>query len=100
MTVAIKHPDPQKRVHYVITPKKDITNVGTFSDEDRENLIDVFAVIQDLVRQEHLSHYEVITNGPGKAGGYLSSLPLNRGVVLSGSQLFREVRTGPIGISR
>jgi histidine triad (HIT) family protein len=66
MTVAIRHPDPQKRVHYVVIPKKDITNVGALSDQDKEYLIDLFAVIQELVKEEHLSDYEVITNGPGK----------------------------------
>ena len=59
-------PDPQKRVHYVVIPKKDITDVGALSDEDKEYLIDLFAVIQELVNKQQLTNYEVITNGPGK----------------------------------
>jgi hypothetical protein len=66
MTVAIRHPDSHKRIHYVIIPKKDITNVGALTEEDKENLVDLFAVIQDLIRKEHLTNYEVVTNGPEK----------------------------------
>ena len=65
-TIAIRHPSPQKRVHYVVIPKKDITNIGALSEEDGEYLIDLFAVIQELVKEEHLISYEVLTNGPGK----------------------------------
>lgn len=65
-TVVIRHPSPQKRIHYVIIPKKDIKNATDFSDENSAYLIDIFAVIQELVKEEHLTDYEVITNGPGK----------------------------------
>jgi len=64
-SVAIRHPNPKRRFHYVVIPKKDIANIGAFGDEDREYLIDSFAVIQELIEQKRLTDYEVLTNGPG-----------------------------------
>lgn len=66
MTVAIRHPKPENRIHYVIIPKRDIRDIGTLSEEDRDYLVDAFAVIQELIKEEHLTKYEVITNGPEK----------------------------------
>jgi histidine triad (HIT) family protein len=65
-SIVIKHPFPEKRVHYVIIPKRDIKNVADLTHADGAYLIDIFAIIQKLVREEHLRKYEVITNGPGK----------------------------------
>ncbi len=64
-TVAIRHPAPQSRIHYVVFPKKDIKNLATASEEDRKYLLDTFAVLAQLIRNEKLTNYQVITNGPG-----------------------------------
>jgi len=65
-TIVIKHPVPEERIHYVIIPKKDIKNIGEISPTDEQYLMDIFSVVQELVKEEKLSDYELITNGPGK----------------------------------
>jgi hypothetical protein len=64
-TLAIRHPLPEARAHFVIIPKKDIKNIGELSDADQVYLLDAFALIQDLVKTERLQTYIVKTNGPG-----------------------------------
>jgi diadenosine tetraphosphate (Ap4A) HIT family hydrolase len=56
---------PEARIHYVIIPKKDIKNIGELSDDDKVYLLDAFAVMQDIIKQEHLKTYIIKTNGPG-----------------------------------
>jgi len=64
-TIVIKSPDPQADTHLVIIPKKDIKNIGELSDDDKDYIMDAFAVIDALVKERHLSKYKIITNGPG-----------------------------------
>jgi len=64
-SIAIKHPFPQSPVHYVIFPKKDIKNVSEISEEDKEYLIDCYALISKIIKDEGLAKYKVYTNGPG-----------------------------------
>ncbi|HKZ79293.1 MAG TPA: HIT domain-containing protein [Pyrinomonadaceae bacterium] len=63
-TIVIKHPSPEARIHYVIIPKKDIKNIGEASEEDKAYLLDVFAVVSKIVKEQHLEQYRVVTNGP------------------------------------
>src|SRR5688500_16605746 len=65
-TLVVRHPFPKSRVHYVAIPKKDIKDLGDLSAGDEEYLADIFAVLQELVRREGLTRYQVITNGPEK----------------------------------
>ena len=65
-TIVIKHPFPYGRVHFVIIPKKDIKNIGEISEKDQDYLIDIFSVVSELVQENNLTQYELITNGPGK----------------------------------
>ncbi|MDQ6652869.1 MAG: HIT domain-containing protein [Acidobacteriota bacterium] len=67
-TIVVKHPSPQARVHYLVIPKKDIKNIGELSDSDREYLVDSFSVVGEMVREEKLIDYRVVTNGPGYQG--------------------------------
>lgn len=67
-TIVLEHPSPHARVHYVVIPKKDIKNIGEFSDSDAEYLIDLFKVVSEIVREKNLVDYQVITNGPGYQG--------------------------------
>ncbi|MFN2514985.1 MAG: HIT domain-containing protein [Pyrinomonadaceae bacterium] len=67
-TIVIKHPTPQARIHYLVIPKKDTKNVGELSEPDREYLVDLFSVVGEIVRQENLVDYRVVTNGPGYQG--------------------------------
>lgn len=64
-SIVLRHPLAEARVHYIAIPKKDIKNIGELSDDDKVYLLDAFAVMQDLIKEEHLQKYIVKTNGPG-----------------------------------
>ena len=64
-TIAVNHPRPATKYHYVIIPKKDIKNIAEIENGDEEYVQDAVAVIGELVRRENLNNYRVITNGPG-----------------------------------
>lgn len=64
-TIAIQHPLPESRVHYVVIPKKDIKNISDVTLQDEEYVSDSFRVIGEIIREQNLSDYKVITNGPG-----------------------------------
>ena len=64
-TVAIVHPRPQARVHYVVIPKIDIKDIGDIKEGSEPYVVDAFGVIAELVRENDLSKYRIITNGPG-----------------------------------
>ena len=63
-SIAIKHPLPQSPVHYVIFPKKDIKNMAEISKGDEEYLIDCYALISKIIKDENLIKYRIYTNGP------------------------------------
>ena len=67
-TIVIEHPSPQARIHYLVIPKKDFKNIGDLSDADSEYLIDVFKVVQEIIKERNLTNYRLITNGPGYQG--------------------------------
>jgi Scavenger mRNA decapping enzyme C-term binding len=67
-TIVIEHPSPHARIHYVVIPKKDLKNIGEFSDPDGSYLIDSFNVISEIIRERNVVDYQVITNGPGHQG--------------------------------
>lgn len=64
-TVAINHPFPQAKIHYVVIPKIDIKDIGEIKEGDEPYIIDAMAVISELARENNLTKYRVITNGPG-----------------------------------
>ncbi len=63
---ALELPSAGNRVHYVILPKKDISDIGQASTEDQPYLMDMFLVARKIVEKEGLSDYRLFTNGPGK----------------------------------
>ena len=63
-TVVIDSPIHEAPIHYVIIPKKDIKDVGDISELDKEYLIDAYAVIGQIVREENLTQYKIYTNSP------------------------------------
>lgn len=67
-TIVLDHPSPHARIHYVVIPKRDIKDIGELSDSDAENLIDLFKVMSEIVREKNLVDYQAITNGPGYQG--------------------------------
>ncbi len=64
-SIAIKHPMPEFPIHYVVFPKRDIKNIGQLEGDDQDYLLDTFAVLSQLIRQDGLENYQIITNGPG-----------------------------------
>jgi len=64
MTLVVRHPFSEERIHYVAIPKKDIKNLADLADGDVKYLSDIFAALQDLVRRDRLTDYQVIANGP------------------------------------
>jgi histidine triad (HIT) family protein len=64
-TIVVEHPSPNARIHYLVIPKKDIKNVGEFTDSDRDYLVDVFNVSREIIREKNLGDYQLIANGPG-----------------------------------
>lgn len=64
-TIALKSPEPLATIDYLVLPKKDIRDLGDLSAEDAAYISDSFLVISQLVRQDNLHEYKVITNGPG-----------------------------------
>lgn len=71
-TLVIKHPFPKSDVHYVIIPKADIKAAEDISEDDAPYLVDAYALIGALVREENLRNYKIVVNGPGfQTVGYL-----------------------------
>ncbi|MEI7512691.1 MAG: HIT domain-containing protein [Candidatus Uhrbacteria bacterium] len=64
-TVVLNHPFPQKRIHYVVIPKKDIKDIGSLTPDDQAYLQDAFAAIATIIKEQNLQNYRIITNGPG-----------------------------------
>lgn len=63
--VVVKHPIPRSRVHYVLFPKKDIKDIADVTDAEQQYISDIVSLIGDIVREEQLDNYRVISNGPG-----------------------------------
>ena len=64
-SVAFRLPFSKSKPHYIIVPKKDIKDVGHISEEDVPYLVDMFSVIGQIIREDKLVNYRIITNGPG-----------------------------------
>lgn len=63
--LAIEHPFPATRVHFVVFPKKDIKSIADVSLDDERYVFDCLGVIRALVLEKRLQSYRVVTNGPG-----------------------------------
>jgi histidine triad (HIT) family protein len=63
--MAIEHPFPQARRHFVVFPKKDVKSIADVSVDDERYVLDCLAVIRALVVEHRLRKYRVVTNGPG-----------------------------------
>ena len=67
-TIVIEHPSPEARIHYLVIPKRDIKNIAGVSDADADYLMDAIKVSGEIIREKNLTHYRLITNGPGYQG--------------------------------
>ena len=64
-SIAIEHPAPQSPIHYVVFPKRDIKDFGQLSNGDEEYVLDMLSVLSQLIRENNLKDYQIISNGPG-----------------------------------
>jgi hypothetical protein len=64
-TIVVEQPGTHTGIHYLVIPKKDIRNAADLSDSDREYLVDLFTVMGEIIRERHLTDYQIMTNGPG-----------------------------------
>ncbi len=64
-TIAFQHPNPEARTHIVVVLKRDIKHAADLTAEDRDSLADAYAVMGQIVRDQKLEQYRIITNGPG-----------------------------------
>lgn len=66
--LAIHYPEKEKNVqiHYVLFPKHDVKNLAMLTPEDEPYVMGCFAMVHDLVQQDKLENYYVLTNGPGR----------------------------------
>jgi histidine triad (HIT) family protein len=65
MSIAFKHPKPVADIHIVVVPKKDIKNIGELNEEDKRYVADAYAVMAEIIKEQNLYKYKIITNGPG-----------------------------------
>lgn len=63
--VAIVHPRPESRFHYVMFPKHDVKNIGELTDADAPFVMGCFALIPQLVARSGTRDYRILSNGPG-----------------------------------
>ncbi|MDJ0625093.1 MAG: histidine triad nucleotide-binding protein [Candidatus Caenarcaniphilales bacterium] len=70
LTIAFRDISPVAPVHFLVIPKKKITNVQTASPQDSSVFSHIFSVIQQLALKENLAEdgYRVVTN-IGEYGG-------------------------------
>lgn len=62
--IAIYHPAPQTKFHFVVFPKKDIKNLGDIGETELEYASEVIAVTAKLIQEHNLKNYKVWSNGP------------------------------------
>jgi hypothetical protein len=63
--VAVRHPKPEARLHYVLFPKHDTRNITTMTEQDTPFVLGCFAMARELVARDKLRNWRLITNGPG-----------------------------------
>lgn len=63
--IAIAHPFPEIRHHFVIFPKRDIKNIADVTVEDQPFLLDCINLMRVLIAEQKLRNYRVSINGPG-----------------------------------
>jgi hypothetical protein len=62
--IAIRHPKPHARIHYVLFPKHDTRDITTLTPVDSPYVLGCFALARDLVLRDNLQAYRLYTNGP------------------------------------
>jgi hypothetical protein len=62
--IAIKHPKPEARIHFVLFPKQDVKNIGAITEESQASVTGCFALISNLATEYRAQNYRLVTNGP------------------------------------
>ena len=81
--MAFHHPKPAYPFHVLLVPKKAVASLQEFDSNDSAFLSDLYATVQSLVDEFHLSDYRLIVNG----GAYQDFPQLH-------FHLISDVRTG------
>ena len=63
--LAIRHPFPQAKHHFVLFPKHDVRDIFSLKLVDTPYVMGCFAIVHDLVKENKLFRYRVYTNGRG-----------------------------------
>jgi len=61
--MAFYHPQPAYPFHVLLVPKKSVKSLMDFDSKDSAFLTDLYATVQSLVEEFHLSAYRLIVNG-------------------------------------
>ncbi len=61
--MAFHHPKPSYKFHVLLVPKKSVASLKELISNDSAFLIDLYATVQNLVEEFHLSAYRLIVNG-------------------------------------
>jgi len=62
--IAMRHPKPEARVHYVLLPKHDTRNITTVTEDDAPFVMGCFALARELVARDKMQSWRLLTNGP------------------------------------
>ena len=62
--LAIRHPKPLAKIHYVLFPKHDTRNITTLTPADLPYVLGFLAMARELVLRDKLQAYRFYTNGP------------------------------------
>jgi len=61
--MAFHHPKPSYAFHVLLVPKKSVESLKELDSTDSAFLVDLYATVQSLVDEFHLSGYRLIVNG-------------------------------------
>lgn len=61
--MAFHHPKPSYAFHVLLVPKKPVESLKELDSTDSTFLADLYATVQSLVDEFHLSAYRLIVNG-------------------------------------
>ena len=61
--LAFEHPKPAYKFHVLIVPKRAVRTLLDFDASDTAFLTDLYAAVQSLVTEHHLTAYRLIVNG-------------------------------------
>jgi hypothetical protein len=62
--VAVRHPKPEGRMHFVLFPKRDIRNILELEPQDQPFVMGCFALARELAGKHGVRNYRLLTNGP------------------------------------